>query len=428
MYVFSVMVSHIKASSKANKWLKKVNDPAFLGDDLFAFGISYNHPHMGASTTGPLYNGNISETLWRTANDVPGGQTRGYAYRYDALNRIKNADYGIRTTGTFDLNTGYDMGVGAYDKNGNIESLTRQGAGGTVIDQLSYTYWDGGTSNRLRSVDDAAGSGGFRDGYTGTDDYYHDANGNMSRMANKGVMIGGVTYNHLDLPTQIDITVDKGDGTGTIHYIYGADGTKLEKIVNGTTGTDTTQYAGGYIYRDGALQFFNTDEGYAEPIDGSDVTLGFKYVYQYKDHLGDIGLSYSDTDSTGVIDPSTEILDEKNYYPFGGIHEGYNTDVNDDYHPYGYNGKEESNHLGLSTLDFGARNYEPWIGRWMNVDPLAEEFPSWSPYNFKMNNPLRYVDPDGRAPVDWIKILQLLLMSGKMMLPVRVAHLRVIAM
>ena len=43
------------------------------------------------------------------------------------------------------------------------------------------------------------------------------------------------------------------------------------------------------------------------------------------------------------------------------------------------------------------------ISRWFSPDPLSEEFPSWSPYNFVKNNPIRYVDPDGRAPVDWIK-------------------------
>lgn len=42
------------------------------------------------------------------------------------------------------------------------------------------------------------------------------------------------------------------------------------------------------------------------------------------------------------------------------------------------------------------------VSRWFSPDPLSEEFPSWSPYNFTMNNPIRFVDPDGRAPKDII--------------------------
>ena len=38
---------------------------------------------------------------------------------------------------------------------------------------------------------------------------------------------------------------------------------------------------------------------------------------------------------------------------------------------------------------------------WLSVDPLAEEFPDWSPYCYVMNNPLNLIDPDGRAPDDW---------------------------
>lgn len=45
--------------------------------------------------------------------------------------------------------------------------------------------------------------------------------------------------------------------------------------------------------------------------------------------------------------------------------------------------------------------HDPRIGRFFATDPLAEKFPSHSPYSFCFNNPLYFVDPDGRAPTDW---------------------------
>ena len=50
---------------------------------------------------------------------------------------------------------------------------------------------------------------------------------------------------------------------------------------------------------------------------------------------------------------------------------------------------------GLEAYDFGARLHNIQIGRWMNVDPLAEVSRKWSPYNYCYNNPLKYTDPDG---------------------------------
>lgn len=62
---------------------------------------------------------------------------------------------------------------------------------------------------------------------------------------------------------------------------------------------------------------------------------------------------------------------------------------------YKYNGKELQDEFGLNFYDYGARNYDPAIGRWMNVDPLAELAPGWTPYRYGFNNPIRYTDPTG---------------------------------
>nr|WP_299215038.1 DUF6443 domain-containing protein [uncultured Allomuricauda sp.] len=354
-------------------WLKQINDPSNLGNDLFAFDINYNTADHGGTA---LYNGNIAETEWKTAND---NTLRWYRYGYDALNRIENA------TGN---NTNYNLTNVDYDKMGNITALVRNGhtnSGATTfgtMDNLVYTYDSG---NKLTKVlDNGNDTYGFKDGTNTATEYTYDANGNMLRDLNKGIS-SNIGYNHLNLPTSI------GLGGGTISYIYDATGAKLKKTVS--TGGNM-EYAGNYVYESGNLQFFNHPEGYVTP-NGSG---GYDYVYQYKDHLGNVRLSYQDGNDNGSVDVS-EIVEESNYYPFGLKHKGYNANIsslgNSTAQRWKYNGMEHDESLGLETYDFGARNYDPALGRWMNIDPLAEQMRRHSPYNYAYSNPVAFIDPDG---------------------------------
>jgi len=83
-------------------------------------------------------------------------------------------------------------------------------------------------------------------------------------------------------------------------------------------------------------------------------------------------------------------------YTFGLKHKGYNNVVNGTDHKYGFGGKEEQDELDLDWHDFGARNYDAALGRWMNIDPYAGKYMSFSPYNYALNNPLTFVDPNGK--------------------------------
>ncbi|CAM1344617.1 DUF6443 domain-containing protein [Tenacibaculum amylolyticum] len=378
-------------------WLTKINEDADNNDDdLFNFEIKYNNPSSGVA----LFDGNITQTSWQTTN--VGTSKKTYTYAYDALNRI--------TAATGATTTNYNISGITYDKNGNIENLIRRGhivanpditrtEDYDVMDNLVYTY-DGG--NKLKKVlDNGNGTYGFKDGTNIATEYIYDLNGNMKTDANKGIV--DITYNHLNLPTKVSMGSNEKAGvvlTGTIDYVYDAAGMKLSKTVTELSSTKppaiVTEYAGSYIYENNELQFFNHPEGYVKPEN-----TGFSYVYQYKDHLDNVRLSYTDANKDGVITPTTEIIEEKNYYPFGLVQKGYNNVVNSlgnsTAEKFGYNGKELNEELGLEWHDFGARNYDPTLGRWMNIDPLAEEFESYSPYNSMMNNPINFIDPDGMA-------------------------------
>lgn len=99
------------------------------------------------------------------------------------------------------------------------------------------------------------------------------------------------------------------------------------------------------------------------------------------------------------------MIQEDEYYSFGLRKPTGGFDYSNN-NRYLYNGKEIQTDLA-NQYDYGARFYDPAIGRWTTVDPASEEGgqESLTQYQYGMNNPVRYDDPDGRCPTcppsDW---------------------------
>ena len=177
-------------------------------------------------------------------------------------------------------------------------------------------------------------------------------------------------------------TVSFSDGS-TITYTYGADGTKLRTVHKIGSTTTTTDYCGNVIYENGTQKLLLTEEGYIN------LTGTQQYHYYLKDHQGN---------NRVVINQSGTVEETNHYYPFGGV---FGTTGNTQ--PYKYNGKEFDTKKGLNWYDYGARYYDAALGRFTTVDPSSENYYAFNPYSYCVNNPIKYIDPDGKDFIIWYK-------------------------
>ncbi|WP_299176280.1 DUF6443 domain-containing protein [uncultured Chryseobacterium sp.] len=389
--------------------LTGINDPNNLGSDLFGYTIKYNTP----SQADARYNGNIAEIDWRKNNIFGESVLKRYSFTYDGVNRLSEARFS-EPESTIPQNAFYDESA-EYDLNGNITVLKRNapsfnGYSAEQIDDLSYTYH----GNNLISVSDSSGNPTGYEGGGGNIGY--DDNGNMTSMEDR--LIEQIDYNYLNLPSKMII-----DGYNkSVSNLYRADGTKLKKsfIANGDNGamySSSTEYMDGFHYIsstgdelwwawyeesggayepeafismihsssfNNVLKFVPTAEGFYDFENN-------KYIYQYKDHLGNVRLSY-EKDVSGLV-----VTDSNDYYPFGMSfvrnpeEEAYFGTGN--FKNYKYNGKELQE---MGMYDYGWRHYMPDIARWNGVDQLAEMYLSTSTYAYVANNPVLRFDVDGR--------------------------------
>jgi RHS repeat-associated protein len=109
----------------------------------------------------------------------------------------------------------------------------------------------------------------------------------------------------------------------------------------------------------------------------------FQYYY-HSDHLGSTSL---------ITNLDGEIVQHVEYVPFGEVFiEERNNKWNT---PYLFNAKELDEETGLYY--YGARYYEPRVSLWISADPMQEKYPGVSTYAYALQNPVRFIDPDGRV-------------------------------
>ena len=395
---------------------------------LFSYKIKYNDP---ANTAIKNYNGNISEVDWTYGLS---NHSR-YEYTYDTVNRLKMGVYKTFNETTTTDSDFFNEEV-SYDLNGNINSLQRNarpksGLTANQVDNLTYSYESNELSNRISTIYDNTHNNNGYPGVMIPQAITYDANGNMLTMPDKGISTP-IIYNYLNLPQVIT------KNTQPVTYTYRADGVKVHKSFEVNGQNIQTWYLDGFVYTtpytpdivialgktpeaeemsvagqresfeladkvivdpggpgqpmiESKPDFFSTSEGFYD-------FNTFRYIYQYRDHLGNTRLNFSRDENNLVYSE-----DRNDYYPFGlnfinppgSLAQLFNPSAT--YKNYKYNGKELQE---TGMYDYGARMYMPDIGRWGVVDPLAEKAQGWSPYRYGFNNPISFKDPTGMSE-DW---------------------------
>lgn len=329
-------------------------EPNTAENDLFSYKLTYD------------LDGNINKQEWKHK----GSELKSYTFTYDGASRLKSASYAPNTE-NFGL-----AGI-TYDNNGNIKTLQRYGTGGGLVDDLEYTY----QGNRLRYVKDKAGTddhvGDFVPRTSGL--YTYQPNGNL--LTDNNERITGINYyTFLNQPNQIDVST-----LGNIKYKYDGAGMLFKTIYTNSSNSviETWDYLGNLIYKTGALYQVANPEGRAYYENSK-----WNYEYFLTDHLGNVRSTFTTDGVGGLTQKSINDFDPLGVRNNVGL-------ANNTVNRFELQGKERDETFGLRRVNFGARSYNPTIGRLDKVDNFADKYDYMSSYQYCANNPLRFTEVNG---------------------------------
>ena len=277
--------------------------------------------------------GNVTRQVYRQGSAA--SKTADYAY--DALYRITD----------FDLTGGTSRDY-AYDRSGNLTSVE------TGSSRLTYNYTGDSTPNRL---DSTTGTGGQTYGY--------NQNGWMTARG-----ADTVSYDYRGLTT----------GVGSARYLMDSDRRRVKKTVEAAV-TYYLRSPGGNVLAEYSGQTLSARYVYAGSKRIARIA-GSSASYYLADHLGS---------TRSLVDEAGAVTAAYDYWPYGKVLASSGTGFTH----FRFTGHERD---AESSLDYMLnRNYAYNIGRFLRPDPMQDAYPGISPYAYANNNPLKYVDPDGRA-------------------------------
>lgn len=416
-----------------------------IGSSTPAFSLQYQAPvpdPTGAvrnyESGNQLFNGNISHSTY-AVRQLESGSTAGYSYRYDQLNRlvVSNRHDGISAAATTWSNSNITQAYKesmAYDANGNISTLTRNGSAAQLnMDQLTYSYNrdEKGrlTNNRLRHVKDAVTSGSYTEDIDSQqdDNYQYDNTGNLTR--DLALSVAAVKWN----ANGKIATITKTDG-GIISYAYNTAGFRIAKTVTAAGTSVTTYYvrdiqgnvmavysvtATGFTWQEQHLyggrrlgmvtpgllvatgQPWQNDayNSLNDPIGNG---IEGKTYFELSDQLDNVLAAVSDlripvsSNGTTIDYYNADVVYAQGYYPFGMVQPGRS--YNAGWYRYGFNGHEKSTEVDAggnsTTAEFW--QYDTRTGRRWNLDPKTST--GISDYSAFTNNPIANYDAYGDTP------------------------------
>lgn len=290
-----------------------------------------------------------------------------------------------------DNNSGQSTGF-EYDFNGNL--TTESSSNGNT-----QMFWD--EQDRMKAYyNDNAGVYQY---YAYDDGGERTIKYNMSggsQLYQNGAMVdpGTISLNDYKVYSSPRVVVTS-DGKYSKHYFEGSrrfasrliDGNDLFQTPTLRTASKTgddkapspeTDFK-AYLEKAGLPDKISIELGGRGPIGGNSNTPGLYYLHG--DHLGT---------ATYVTDENAETTQFFLNLPYGETMAEQTTGVFDN--PYKFNAKELDTETGLYY--YGARYYNPKWSIWYGVDPMADKYRSWSPYNYTLDNPVTLTDPDGREP------------------------------